>query len=229
MNSRLLMKRLIELGVAARQTSPTQHARPSDARDLAKVSTATIAYLLGTMGEHQLTGSILPYYTADGTGSLKYQVTERAELLASDAATLDEWLDSLFPPPIKFDLFMSYATAGRSIADELRDELQKAGVNCFMAEKNVKLGVAWQPMIRSALQGSERMLVLLTPRSVKRPWVHIETGAAWALDKPIIPAVMNVELNKLTGPILGYQACVINTVEQRHALVATLGALSVGP
>ena len=42
--------------------------------------------------------------------------------------------------------------------------------------------------IRAALVGSKRILVLLTPRSVTRPWVLMETGAAWALGKALIPA-----------------------------------------
>ena len=91
-----------------------------------------------------------------------------------------------------------------------------------MAEKDIQVAAEWQDSIRAALIGSKRMLILLTPRSINRPWVLMETGAAWALGKALIPALSHVAANELLDPIRRYQARVIETTAQRQALVNEL-------
>lgn len=91
-----------------------------------------------------------------------------------------------------------------------------------MAEKDIQVAAEWQDSIRAALIGSKQILVLLTPRSINRPWVLMETGAAWALGKALIPALSHVAANELLDPIRRYQARVIETTAQRQALVNEL-------
>jgi hypothetical protein len=50
----------------------------------------------------------------------------------------------------------------------------------------------------------------------------METGAAWALGKPLIPALSHVAPNELLDPIRRYQARVIETTAQRESLVNEL-------
>lgn len=80
----------------------------------------------------------------------------------------------------------------------------------------------WQDSIRAALVGSKRIPVLLTQRFVVRPWALMETGAAWALGKALIPALSHVDANTLLDPIRRYQARVIEMTAQRQALVNEL-------
>jgi len=91
-----------------------------------------------------------------------------------------------------------------------------------MAEKDIEVSAEWQDSIRDALRGSKRVLVILTPRSINRPWVLMETGAAWALGKPLVPALSQVEPNQLIDPIRRHQARVIETTKQRRSLIAEL-------
>ena len=91
-----------------------------------------------------------------------------------------------------------------------------------MAEKDIQVAAEWQDSIRAALIGSKQILILLTPRSINRPWVLMETGAAWALGKALIPALSHVAANELLDPIRRYQARVIETTAQRQALVNEL-------
>ena len=107
-------------------------------------------------------------------------------------------------------------------ADELQKDLENNGLNCFMAEKDIQVATEWQDSIRSALIGSKRILVLLTPRSINRPWVLMETGAAWALGKALIPALSHIDANELLDPLRRYQARVIETTAQRKSLVNEL-------
>ena len=91
-----------------------------------------------------------------------------------------------------------------------------------MAELDIAVATVWEDEILDALRASARILVLLTPRSVNRPWVLMEIGAAWALKKDFVPACVQVAPAELGGPIRKYQARVIDTTEQRKSLADEL-------
>jgi hypothetical protein len=50
----------------------------------------------------------------------------------------------------------------------------------------------------------------------------METGAAWVLEKELIPALVQVAPSELLDPIRRYQARVIETTDQKRALVTEL-------
>ena len=154
----------------------------------------------------------------------KFQVTDDAVSLLANTAEFDSWLNKLVPLTPEFDLFISYATADADVAGELRDQLVARGLKCFMAEKDVNLAENWQEPIRFALIGSKRVLILCTPESCKSSWLLMETGAAWALGKPLIPLLFGVDGAALIEPIRRHQARVIRTMGQREALVNELTA-----
>ena len=221
MDDRSLVTRLLEIGVAARRKNPDAYTTPSDDSNLKSISAATIANWLEELGRHRLIGDVQPCFTSSGAG-FRFQVTDDAVRLLSDASKFDVWLNKIIPPTPEFDVFISYATGDSAIADELRNDLEKNGLKCFMAEKDIQVATEWQDSIRAALIGSKRVLVLLTPRSINRPWVLMETGAAWALGKALIPALSQVAANELLDPIRRYQARVIETTAQRQLLVNEL-------
>jgi hypothetical protein len=221
MDDRSLVTHLVAIGVAARRKNPDAYATPSDDPNLKSIGAATIATWLEELGRHRLVGDVQPCFTSSGAG-FRFQVTDDAVRLLSDVSQFDAWLNKLIPPAPQFDVFISYAAGDSAIADELRNDLEKGGLKCFMAEKDIQVAAEWQDSIRAALIGSKRMLVLLTPRSIKRPWVLMETGAAWALGKALIPALSQVEANDLIDPIRRYQARKIETTAQRLALVNEL-------
>lgn len=221
MDDRSLVKRLFEIGVAAHRESPDAYATPSDDSDLKNIGAATIANWLEELGRHRLIGDVQPCFTSSGAG-FRFQITDNAVHLLSDASKFDEWLNKIVPPTPEFDVFISYAAGDAEIADELRNDLEKNGLKCFMAEKDIQVATEWQDSIRAALIGSKQVLVLLTPRSINRPWVLMETGAAWALGKVLIPALSQVVANELIDPIRQHQARTIETTAQRQALVNEL-------
>jgi len=129
-------------------------------------------------------------------------------------------------PPLKinfeYDIFLSYGTDDVAIADELRLSLTSRGLRCFMAERDIPVAAQWDEKIRSALLNSKSILLLITPRSKDRPWVLLETGAAWALQKEIIPTLMFVAPSDLLDPVKHYQARVVETSVQRRTLAEEL-------
>jgi hypothetical protein len=221
MDDQFLVRCLLEIGVAARRKNSNAYATPSDDSNLENIGTATIANWLEELGRYRLIGDVQPCFTSSGAG-FRFQVTDEAVQLLSDASKFNAWLNKLIPPKPEFDVFISYAVGDSAIAAELRNDLERNGRKCFMAEKDIQIAAEWQDSIRAALIGSKWVLVLLTPRSINRPWVLMEIGAAWALSKPLIPALSHVAANELPDPIRRHQARVIETTAQRQSLVNEL-------
>lgn len=226
MDDRELVQRLLELGVIAFRKDPYEYANPSNDPLLRDIGPATIATWLEEMARYRLIGEVQPQFTRTGAGFL-YRVTKEADLLWSNEPGLDRLLNRMGLTPRDFDVFISYASQDAALATELRDDLQRHGLKCFMAEKDIAVASEWQETIRDALRGSKRVLILLTPRSLNRPWVLMETGAAWAIGIPLIPALVQVSPSELIDPIRRHQARVIETRSQRQALVEELTALCV--
>jgi TIR domain len=221
MDDRTLVTRILELGVAARRINPRGYARPAEEPDFENVGNATLANWLGKLGGCRMVADVQPCFTSLGPG-FEFRLTDEAISLVSDRSRLSEWLDTIVPSKPEFDIFISYSTGDAGLADELRTDLVGGGLTCFMAEKDVQIATEFQDSILQALIGSEQILVLLTPRSIQRPWILMEMGAAWALRKPLIPALSHVALSDLPDPIKRYEGRVIETTAQRRALVAKL-------
>lgn len=128
------------------------------------------------------------------------------------------------PPSVKegCNVFLSYSHPDSAIAKHLALELEAAGVTCFMAQKDIAAGEVWEAKIRKTIQEADRVLLLITPRSKNSLWVAAEAGAAWALEKDLIAAIMFVEPSELIDPIKRHQARSIETPEQIAALINEL-------
>lgn len=222
MTDRDFVMKLLELGVMAYQKNRRGYVEPSSEVSLAEVGAATLATWLEELGRLRLIGDVQPRFTSQGS-SFAYQVTEDAVRLWNDPSRLYECLDRIIPaPPPAYDLFISYATGDSALAAELKESLEEKGFHCFMAEKDIPVAAIWEGRIHAALLGSKRILLLLTPRSVNRPWVLMEVGAAWALKKDLIPALVQVSTGDLVEPIRKYQARVIETSAERNNLIQEL-------
>lgn len=82
-----------------------------------------------------------------------------------------------------YDLFISYTQKDGEIAASLATRLHGAGINCFMADRSILAAAEWEPALRDAIRLSQRVLLLMTPRSKASLWVAAEAGAAWVLQK----------------------------------------------
>jgi hypothetical protein len=223
MEDRELVTKLLKLGVNAYHKSPSTYADPSSEASLHNVGAATIAVWLEELGRHRLIGDVQPQFSKHGAG-FRYQVTDEAARLLSNQEEFEQYLERIAPTAPKFDIFLSYAAGDSALAAELKELLERKGLKCFMAEKDVAVASEWQGSIRSALLGSKRILLLLTQRSQNRPWVLMETGAAWALGKDLIPALVQINPSDLIDPVRRYQGRVIETTAQRNALVKELAS-----
>nr|VFK58687.1 MAG: TIR domain-containing protein [Candidatus Kentron sp. TUN] len=147
------------------------------------------------------------------------------KITAKDKATAENYIDTIkkeFPLTEGYDVFLSYSSNDSALAEELKNGIQNQGLKCFMASKDISVGSKWSKEIRTALIESKCTLMLLTSRSYKEPWVMIETGAAWVLEKDIIPALVQVEPKDLIAPLRDYQASTIETDVQKKDLFKEL-------
>ncbi len=90
-----------------------------------------------------------------------------------------------------YDLFISYSTRDSKAARKINDTAEANGLTCFLAEKDLKGGDEWADRIREALNTSSEVVILITPNSIKSPWVQRELTAAWVLYKRSTPILLN--------------------------------------
>lgn len=61
---------------------------------------------------------------------------------------------------MKYDVFISYSTCDQKVADDICDYLEKNGIKCFIASRDIPAGVAFADYIVKALKESSMMVVV---------------------------------------------------------------------
>ncbi len=85
------------------------------------------------------------------------------------------------------DIFLSYSTHDKEIAEEIYTAVMKAGGKAFLSKKSIEPGSDFEEEIRVALIGSDELWIIISPNSIKSEWVISEWGAGWVLKKKIVP------------------------------------------
>jgi hypothetical protein len=86
-----------------------------------------------------------------------------------------------------FDVFISHAAADSKEADQIYEAILARGKKAFLSKKSLKAGEDFADKIRTALVSSRELWLLVSPNSLDSDWVISEWGAAWALEKRIVP------------------------------------------
>lgn len=62
-------------------------------------------------------------------------------------------------------------------------------VNCFLSSDRFQFdaGEEWMARVKSELGKADIIILMLSPQSLTRHWISLEGGAAWVLDRIIIP------------------------------------------
>jgi len=104
----------------------------------------------------------------------------------------------------------------------------------FLSSDNWQIfaGEIWLDRIKAELSAAKVVVLMLSRRSVGRPWVNFEAGAAWLTDKVIIPVCYgNLTKDLLPKPYSGLQA--LNLREETYYLLSSvahhLGKVAVPP
>jgi hypothetical protein len=91
-------------------------------------------------------------------------------------------------------IFVSYAKEDSGQAAELMSQLARQPNFHIFTTSKISAGENWRSKIKKELSQSDYFLVLLSPTSVQSKWVQFELGAAWGLNKFIIPVVTSQDV-----------------------------------
>lgn len=116
----------------------------------------------------------------------------------------------------KPQVFVSHASADKWIATTFCEKIEAIGASTFRDDRDINGGDDIPETIRTKIKQSSELVVLLTPKSVDRPWVLLEVGAAWGWRKDyrIVPILYQVTVDAIPAIIKGKKAFNLNDFDQ---------------
>jgi len=84
-------------------------------------------------------------------------------------------------------VFLSYTSSDKGNAQKLRNILSGQHDLRIFTSEMLSAGENWQSKLRDEISQCDVFIALLSPKSVESGWVLSELGAAWALEKKIVP------------------------------------------
>jgi len=107
-------------------------------------------------------------------------------------------------------IFISYVHEDQKVAQATQRLIEHTvGVNAFLSSDRFQIfvGDILVEKIMASLAEAEVVVMMFSARSVSRPWVNFEAGAAWLSKKPILPCCYgNMNKDRLPHPYSGIQA-----------------------
>jgi len=125
------------------------------------------------------------------------------------------------------DIFISFIHEEEPVASALQRFIKAllTSTEVFMSADTwqVYAGEIWLDRITQELKKAQVVLLLLSPRSVIRPWVNFEAGGAWFSGKKIIPISFNgLTKGALPKPYSNIQAVNLETTEDQYYLIKSI-------
>jgi hypothetical protein len=130
------------------------------------------------------------------------------------------------------DVFISHSKQDEKLAEALGNFLREAlslkpeRIRCTSVPMySLHGGARTESQLRTEIIEAKCFLALITPVSLKSPWVLIEIGARWATDKQLTPLLAKGALvNSLKGPMTSLHALRCNEAEI-HKLVREMAKI----
>ena len=112
----------------------------------------------------------------------------------------------------KLTLFLSYSRADLSIADDIRKQIVRDGHHVWQDTEEMLVGDHIDVKIRRNLRNCDGYVVLITPNSLKSPWVLVELGGAWVSGIQLFPVIDGIAPRKLPFPLRDLNFCRLTDV-----------------
>ena len=77
-----------------------------------------------------------------------------------------------------YSCYISYTEADEAFATRLHDKLQDSAVRCWYAPKDIQAGKKIREQIDGAIREHDKLLLVLSPQSIKSSWVQYELRRA---------------------------------------------------
>lgn len=139
------------------------------------------------------------------------------------------------------DVFISHSNQDARLAEALivflRDalSLEPAQIRCTSVDGyRLPAGANTEGHLRCEIVEATYFIALITPASLRSPWVLIELGARWAAERPLMPLLAKGATTKsLQGPIVSFNAlrCDKEAEMQQlvHEMATELGRIAPQP
>lgn len=85
------------------------------------------------------------------------------------------------------DIFISYSSKQKSIADGVCHYLEENGFKCWMAPRDIPAGSEYTDLIVKAIKSSNVVVLIYSQSAGVSRWVKSEINIAFSSDKPILP------------------------------------------
>jgi hypothetical protein len=121
-------------------------------------------------------------------------------------------------PP--YQVFVSHATADKWIAKVLCEKLEAAGATTFRDDRDINGGDDIPEKIWEGIKQSRELLLVLTPESVSRPWIHMELGVALSNKLRIVVVRCHMNVEALPESIKSRKSIHLNDFDDYLRLVA---------
>ena len=115
--------------------------------------------------------------------------------------------------PRKYQVFLSHATSDKWLATLLCSKIEELGAKTFRDDRHIDGGEDIPDAIRAAIDNSDEMVLLLTPVSVKRPWVLMEAGAAWQRGIRIVAVLQHIQIEPIPSMLKSKKVYDLNEFE----------------
>lgn len=116
-------------------------------------------------------------------------------------------------------VFMSYAGEDAHYARKLGDALERIPGVRISSDKDMSPGENFAAKIKDAISACDVFFVIITSSSIRSNFVLQELGAAWALDKIIIPVVGHMSLlETLPISLMDKQAVLLADLDKPEVL-----------
>lgn len=94
------------------------------------------------------------------------------------------------------DIFISYSGKDKPIADAVCHGLEEAGIRCWIAPRDARVGLSWKQSIVEAIQGSKAMVLIFSKQANESSQVRREVDIAFESGRLIVPfRIEDVEMN----------------------------------
>jgi len=109
-------------------------------------------------------------------------------------------------------VFVSHSSSDSWVANEIARTIARAGAEPWLDETDLEGGDDILERIRHGIDRCDEAIVLLSPGSIKSPWVIFEIGGAYMQHKRVTPILYHVTSEGM--PISGFKAIDLNKFDQ---------------
>jgi hypothetical protein len=124
-----------------------------------------------------------------------------------------------------YEVFLSHAETDSEAAHRFKEWLSSL-LTTHVFASSIAPGQDFRDAILTALDQCKVAVVLITKNSIKREWVHYESGVVRGLKKRLIPlCIGDVRRSELPSTLANLQACEYGDKASRQNMVATIADL----